>query len=611
MRFSLSKRPVFGSVNGWINPSVASGTYEYLDHARFIGLNLVVVGLGLVAAPIPLVFGKEFAASSLLLVSFVVIPMLLLILVSRTAKLELAKTAALLSLSVLVAIIIISTAAQSNFALAAFAIIPVEAVLWRCRKAHFSSLAAVAAGLMLVFVTPNTAILSLAVELPPIWLSMLALIYAISVAWRIQASRDGENERLVNENINLATISQSTTDLITRNCRNGSTLFASPAARALTGVGPKELIGAGLFEKTHLQDRIIFLKAISDAVHTGRNQTCEIRIRYKGVADQLWKKTRIVIRLTSNIETGATEVICTIRDISLESDLKAELEKVSKRSDQFSQSQRQFLAKMSHELRTPLNAVVGFSDVLQQELFGSLPHERHHEYVNLIHESGQHLLCVVNDLLDISRIEAGKYELALSTFDFDSVVASTINMLQPLAAKKSIELTYDVNSGLDEITADRRSCQQILINLVTNAIKFSHHGGKVLIKVKPFGRSFKIQVLDEGVGIASDFLPKIGEPFLQADTGNSREFEGSGLGVSIVKGLVDLHHGEFKIQSTEGAGTTVTVTLPIRTRISKPIPGEAANQLVRLDEAIKEKSDTTKPVTSSVYKGESRARLSA
>ena len=610
MRFSLSKQSIFSLLEGWVSSSITFGTPEHAEHSRFIGLNLMVAAASLAGAPVLLAFERFFPESLILQAGLSIGPLLIANWVSTTGKLEQGKIAALFGLAFSVAIATAAAELSMSIALLFLIVVPIEATLWRCKNALATGAIVTIVGLIvtLTFGGAGTTVPPVAVSQ---WVAVIALVYGAFVAWRVHHAQQTALKRLDQKTAHLNAVSQSSTDLITRHGRDGTTLFASPAARTLMGVHPKELTGAGLFEKTHLQDRILFLKAISDAAHSGRDQECEIRLRTKGETDLLWKKVRVTARAISDSTTGSTEVACSIRDISRERDLELELEQVSRRSDEFSISQRQFLAKMSHELRTPLNAIVGFSDVLQQELFGKLPHERHHEYVSLIQESGQHLLNVVNDLLDMSRIEAGKYELSLSTFSIQSVLSSTINMLHPLADKKSVEIACDLSAGFEDITADRRACQQILINLVSNAIKFSNTGDKVRIKVKPFGRSFKIQVVDRGVGIASDFLPKVGQPFVQADTGNNRQFEGSGLGLSVVKGLVDLHHGEFKIQSVEGEGTTVTVTLPIHSRASRPVPGNADNQLVRLDKVSAVNSENSKPVTSSVNKGDSRARLSA
>jgi len=443
------------------------------------------------------------------------------------------------------------------------------------------------------------------------WMAKLGVAYAIFTAYRFNHRLNDSEHQSRQEAERFKAISQNSGELITRHKRDGSTLFASCASRGLLGVSADELVGSGLFEKIHLQDRIHFLKAISDAGHSGSDQNCTVRIRYRGYGNVLWRRVDIRARAFDSEQGGNREIVCAMRDVTRENELTLELEEALSKTDQFSRSQRQFLAKMSHELRTPLNSIIGFSDILRSELFGKLPYERHAEYVELIQDSGQHLLNVVNDMLDMARIDAGKYELSLSTFAMNDVVDSTVKMLQPIAEKKSISVLAKIDDKLPQVTADRRACQQILINLVSNAVKFSPENAHVAIGVKPFGRSFKISVKDNGIGIDNDLVNKVGEPFVQGDSGNDRQFEGSGLGLSVVKGLVEVHEGEFKIKSIKGEGTEVTVTLPVTSRVSRPVPGSETNELVHLGKVKASESDASKAVTSSVNEGEGRARLSA
>ena len=300
-------------------------------------------------------------------------------------------------------------------------------------------------------------------------------------------------------------------------------------------------------------------------------------------------------------------------------ELEENLQRAQQSAGQLNDAQRRFLATMSHELRTPLNAIVGFSDILHQELFGALTQQKHREYVALIQDSGRHLLHVVNDMLDMSRIEAGKYELSLSSFAFADVVDATCAMLQPMAAKGGVTVKTSIDASLPEMSADKRACQQILINILSNAIKFTPEGGSVVLSAKQFGRSLRIRLKDDGIGIAEDFLPTIGQPFMQAESGNDRRFEGSGIGLSVVKGLVALHGGEFQIKSKVGVGTTVTVTIPLAVpgslgnrAGSTPVPTDNSNQLVHLEPAKSASSaKQTQPVAPQYSKGDRHARVSA
>jgi len=222
----------------------------------------------------------------------------------------------------------------------------------------------------------------------------------------------------------------------------------------------------------------------------------------------------------------------------------------------------EFLATLSHELRTPLNAILGFSDILGGEYFGKLENNRQREYVGLIRQSGAHLLSVVNTMLDMSKIEAGRYELMLESFPIEDSIAACEAMLALQAKEKGLTLTSRVQRGLGEIVADQRALQQILINLVGNAIKFTDAGGAVTVDAALADGMLKLSVGDTGIGIASERLASLGQPFVQIQNDYTRRYAGTGLGLSLVKGLVALHGGSFSIASAPGEGTVITILIP-------------------------------------------------
>lgn len=221
-----------------------------------------------------------------------------------------------------------------------------------------------------------------------------------------------------------------------------------------------------------------------------------------------------------------------------------------------------FFAGVSHELRTPLNAIIGFSDMMRSRLFGPLP-SKYAEYADLIHDSGQHMLDLIGDVLDLSKVEAGKYALQYDTFDAADVIRSSVKMIRPAAdaAEVRMEVTLDVNETL-LVEADRKAVRQILLNLMSNAIKFSHKGGRVTVSAFAKPGALVMAVEDAGEGISAEDLVTIGTPYTQSASGLSSEDRGSGLGLSLVKSLTELHHGDFDIESQLGEGTKVTISLP-------------------------------------------------
>jgi cell cycle sensor histidine kinase DivJ len=218
---------------------------------------------------------------------------------------------------------------------------------------------------------------------------------------------------------------------------------------------------------------------------------------------------------------------------------------------------------MSHELRTPLNAIIGFAELLHRELLITSRQPKHDRYSRVIHESGEHLLGIVNDLLDVSKMEAGQFRIVPEPFDLRTLTTGAVETLLPAAMAKGVDLQVEIARDLPEVNADRRALKQILLNLVSNACKFSNPDGRVHVRVRPTGDCVEVSVADEGIGIPEPALARLGSPFFQAEHTYARNFEGTGLGLSIVRGLVQLHAGELTIESAVGEGTTVTVLIPL------------------------------------------------
>lgn len=221
-----------------------------------------------------------------------------------------------------------------------------------------------------------------------------------------------------------------------------------------------------------------------------------------------------------------------------------------------------FFAGVSHELRTPLNAIIGFSDMMRSRLFGPLP-GKYAEYADLIHDSGQYMLDLIGDVLDLSKVEAGKYTLLPDTFDAADVVRSSVKMIRPSAdlAEVTIEIIVPEDDAL-LMTADRKATRQILLNLLSNAVKFSPKGGLVRVSADDVDGIVCLSVVDEGPGMSADDIARIGAPFVQGESAQSVDARGSGLGLSLVKTLAELHEGRLEIRSDEGEGTVAQVYLP-------------------------------------------------
>jgi signal transduction histidine kinase len=219
-----------------------------------------------------------------------------------------------------------------------------------------------------------------------------------------------------------------------------------------------------------------------------------------------------------------------------------------------------FLATMSHELRTPLNSIIGFTGIILQGIVGPLNDEQKKQ-MNMVRGSAQHLLSLINDVLDLSKIEAGQLQVAYENFDLRSMMEKAVESARPLAGKKGLELTYAVSYEIETITGDRRRVEQILLNLISNAIKFTEKGS-VKIECEPEGDNVTISVIDTGIGIKTEDLETLFQAFRQIDSGMTRKYDGTGLGLSISKKLVELMGGQIRVTSVWGSGSTFSFSLP-------------------------------------------------
>jgi two-component system cell cycle sensor histidine kinase PleC len=267
-------------------------------------------------------------------------------------------------------------------------------------------------------------------------------------------------------------------------------------------------------------------------------------------------------------------LMATIHDLSLarrsEQERSGELVELNQkymreteRAEAANRAKSEFLANMSHELRTPLNAIIGFSEVMDSKLFGPLGSDRYEEYARDIQASGTYLLGVINDILDMSKIEAGQFSIEREEIDLCPLILETVKVISLQAAKKNICVETEIAESL-RVLADRRAIKQIAINLLSNAVKFTGEGGRILVRARNAGGALMLTIGDNGCGIPKTALSKLGRPFEQVQNQFSKNHTGSGLGLAISRSLSQLHGGALKIRSKEGAGTVVSVRIPVR-----------------------------------------------
>ncbi len=247
----------------------------------------------------------------------------------------------------------------------------------------------------------------------------------------------------------------------------------------------------------------------------------------------------------------------------------AQLNKAKKDAETAHRTKTEFLANMSHELRTPLNAIIGFSEMMELQLLGRLS-DKYRDYAGNIRVSGTHLLDIINDILDISRIEAGDIELTEESFSLLGAAQSSVRLIGQRAAAKNIEVSIDVAPDLPLLFADQRKIKQVLINLLSNAVKFTGDGGTVSVSARLTRSGLTIAVADSGIGMRTSDIPAALAPFGQVDSALERKFEGTGLGLPLSKTLIELHGGELRIDSELDHGTTVTITLPEERLVRAP-----------------------------------------
>jgi two-component system cell cycle sensor histidine kinase PleC len=278
------------------------------------------------------------------------------------------------------------------------------------------------------------------------------------------------------------------------------------------------------------------------------------------------------------LKMSETRLLATIEDLRQS---KQQLEDLAQkyvaekdRAEEANQTKSKFLANMSHELRTPLNAIIGFSEIMEKGMFGALGADKYHEYCRDIRQSGQYLLDVINDVLDMSKIEAGRIKLEPEELVAEEILADAMRVVSTRGDEKGLTVTAHIAPGL-RLCADRRAIKQIVLNLLSNAVKFTPAGGNIMVRGHRVGARVLIGISDSGIGIASDALKRLGRPFEQVESQLTKTQHGSGLGLAIAKSLVELHGGTMRIRSTPGRGTMVVVRLP-----AVGLCGEAAVPLI-------------------------------
>ena len=358
-------------------------------------------------------------------------------------------------------------------------------------------------------------------------------------------------------------IAENTSDVIIRLNADGKVTFASSAANSLLGVAPSRLVRHGLTAAMRPADAALCHDAIAECLELETAVTVEIEIApLTKAATPKWLELRCV---PAPSRDGA---IVVMRDVTVRKWHALAMKQARDEAESASRAKSSFIATISHELRTPLNAIIGFSELLHRELLLKSREPRQAEYSRIIHDSAQHLMSLVKDLLDVSKLEAGRLTICSEPFRIHDVIKSSVDTLHPAASAKSIVIDVAIAGELDEVVADRRACKQMLMNLLSNACKFTPAGGKVHLSAEMSDAHVVLSVRDSGIGISAEHVARLGQPFYQVDSSYTRQLEGAGLGLAIVRGLVELHNGRLEIESEPGHGSCFKLILPLDAEVA-------------------------------------------
>jgi cell cycle sensor histidine kinase DivJ len=570
---SESVRGLSAYFDSLVHDSARGDILTAARHQSFIASHLLAGLVALCVFPVYLVLSGKPSLLTAAAFLWLLSPIGIAVFLSRTGKFVAAHLASAANFAGLITYCAWLTGGLSSWLIAWMVAVPLEAALATDRRSV--AWAAGVAGLGLVVLGAAQWLGYLpppqAMPLTPALLAFIgttsAMAYAAALAVMVQLvhGRSANAVRAGEERYRL--LAENATDMITRHDDKGRVMFASPAAQLLFGEPAQRIVGDGLFERVHVADRPAYLTALSRSLANNEPIAVEFRIRRAGLSDTArysWVEMRCrPLQASTDERLDRPGIVAITRDISDRKAQEAELMRTRDEAESASRAKTQFLANMSHELRTPLNAVIGFSEILNRELFGRLGEARYRDYARLIHESGEHLLNVVNGILDMSKIEAGKFRIVKEPFDVAPLIKSCCDIMRHAADQRSLSLIMDVASDIPELPADKRACKQMLLNVISNAIKFTDPGGWVRVSARATGDDVEFTVSDNGIGIAEQDLPKLGNPFVQVNNSYDRSYDGAGLGLSVVKGLVRLHGGRLELASVLGQGTIATIILPL------------------------------------------------
>ncbi len=538
-------------------------------HRAFIAPRLMGGLVALAALPVFLAVRGVPGPLEFIVLVWMVAPIAAACYLSRTGCYESAHILSALSLAGVATAVAAFSDGVDSIAAIWLVLIPLEATASASRRvvtvAALLSLGA-AGLLMLAFpatgVSPTAAVAGLGI--------VSALLYAIAIALGADWVARVDSRPLLAQDERGGLFATNPTDVVTRHGDGGRVVFASANAQDVLGIAAGELRGFGLLDRIHIGDRPAFLAALSDASTRGSARSVEFRIRQPKLGDAEGRFVWIEMQCKpldqsqrSNGGTAGREVVAIMRDVSKQKAEQQALIDARAEADRCSAANSRVLAIMSHELRAPLDAIIGFSEMLANAEQLHIEAERRQDYVRLINESGAHMIEMMNDILDASRLETGDFKILPEPFKPAAVIEGCRERLAHKARDLGITLQFRVLEELPDVVSDKHAMSRIVTNLVAHALKSTSRGGTVTVEAGVDREHLVVSVEDSGIGAASGHAGRLGDAFFRVRGCFERSHHGASLGLSVVKGLVSLHGGEVVTRSRVGEGTRVMVRLPL------------------------------------------------
>ena len=552
-----------------IHQDVRASAADRVRHELFIFARLATIVL--VAALVPRYLAAVGADPLWRIgaLAWLLLPLAAVVHLARTGDLVEAQLISLFSLALLTCVVVVGARLSPEMSLGWLMLLPLEAAIADSASLlRFASLLAIALLLLIALlrgwgVAGGAALDGLGFAAVAAPAAAYAALHLIAAA---RARRARRREAVVGAE-RYAALAGAVGDLVLRHDRSGGVLAANGETATLFGHDAASFIGRGFFNLVHVGDRPAYLDALDRAARGDCAVAATVRLRVGANEREpqfRWAELR-ARRLVADADGAATMSV--VRDVSAAKTAEERLQAARAEAEIANAWKDRLLANVSHELRTPLNAILGFAEILGDPDLAPRDPVKQREYAKIIHASADHLLSMVNLILDTSKIAAGTFRILPEPFPLEPLIADCCDMVRLKAEAGGVTLEQAPIKDVGELVADKRACRQILLNLLANAVKFTDRGGRVAVGAAARGDQMHIFVADTGLGIPADSLSRLGDPFFQVRNDYDRSFEGAGLGLSLVRGLVGLHGGALKVESLAGVGTRVTVRLP---RICRP-----------------------------------------